>query len=179
MQVVSCSQVCWCFVINPTTAHASTWTHVIRSTFRFASWNKTNATVPAFCRSLLTTSSSNLSSVEDICKPEYLPPTAYYWINSFCYLQRIFRAFQWYHMWRGRALVLFSSSYREMASVSASTFYGKRKSKCIILFIEQILAWNVVGLLYMSLLTTHWNIVWIILSTVLKCLKNVLRIGHL
>jgi len=104
---------------------------------------------------LLTISSSNLSSVEDLCKLEYLPPSAYYWINSLCYLQRTFRAFEWCQMWRGRALVPFSSSFRKMAAVSTSTFYVTRKSKCIIRFIEQILAWNVVGIFYISLLTTH------------------------
>ena len=110
----------------------------------------------------LTTSSSNVSSVEDIFKPEYLSPTGYYCINSFCQLQRTFRAFQWHQMWRGGAVVPFSSSFRNMAFISASSFYGKRKSKHIILFIEQILAWNVVGIFYISLLTTHSNIVWII-----------------
>lgn len=97
---------------------------------------------------LLTTSNSNLSSVEDTCKPECLSPTARHWNNSFCSLQRTFRAFQWHRMFSGGALVTFSSSFRKMAFVSASTFYGKRKSKSIILFIEHILSWNVVGIFY-------------------------------
>lgn len=91
---------------------------------------------------LLTTSSSYMSTMMDICNPEYFPPTACNWIN-FCYLQKIFRAFQWYHMWRGGVLVPFSSSFRKMMSISASTF-------C-----EQIVAWNVVGIFSISLLRTH------------------------
>lgn len=36
--------------------------------------------------------------VEDISKLEYLPPTAYYQVNSFRYIQNAFRAFWWYQM---------------------------------------------------------------------------------
>lgn len=42
---------------------------------------------------LLTTSSSNLSSAEDICKPEYLTPPVSNWTN-FWYLKRTFRTFK-------------------------------------------------------------------------------------
>lgn len=43
---------------------------------------------------LLTTSSSFLSSLEDICKPQYLPPHTHYCANSQWSLKRTFRAFQ-------------------------------------------------------------------------------------
>lgn len=48
--------------------------------------------------SLLSTSSSHLSSVEDLWDNGYLLATANYCIHSFCSVQRSSRALQWYQM---------------------------------------------------------------------------------
>lgn len=47
---------------------------------------------------MIIASNENVSSVENIYKLKYLPTTAWYRINTFCYLGRTYRAFQWYQM---------------------------------------------------------------------------------
>lgn len=67
------------------------------------SWNVNETSLPRLKKThfywikiLLTTHNANLFPLEDIQRPEYLPTTAYCWINSFWYLKKTFGAFQWH-----------------------------------------------------------------------------------
>lgn len=67
-----------------------------RSYFGFDSFSTVAfcAQLPYSAYNLTTTSNANVSSLEDISKPEYLPTTTYYWINS----TENFSASQWCQM---------------------------------------------------------------------------------